>query len=351
MRTRTRLGAALMSAFAVCSAMCVAAPTAHATFPDHNGRIAFRRYLDEERTQGAVFTIKANGTDEHQVTFPPPGYVDQNPDVSPDGRRIAFSRQSTTECCTNEIFVVDVDGQHLTKLTNNPSGADCILTTGCAGAPAWSPDGSKIAFDRLIGPIVDDVAYEWAIYIMNADGSQLRQVTEKVHPTQGEDNNPQWSPDGHSLVFQRNNVRGAQPEGGIALWTVNLETGRERRVTPFDLRAGDTPDWSPDGQRILFHSNNDGSPDVSANLYTVRADGTDLRQLTFEAGGVRNVLGSSYSPDGKRIVFGRRPATGGTNADIFIIKVDGTNERPLTQTVLYDSYPDWGPRLDKHHHA
>jgi TolB protein len=119
---------------------------------------------------------------------------------------------------------------------------------------------------------------------------------------------------------------------------------------PFDLRAGDTPDWSPDGQRVLFHSNNGGPPDVSANLYTVRADGTDLRQLTFEEGGVRNVLGSSYSPGGKRIVFGRRPATGGTNADIFIIHVDGTHERPVTQTVLYDSFPDWGPKSEKHDH-
>jgi Tol biopolymer transport system component len=350
MRTR-KLGTALLAAFAVSAALCAAAPTAHATFPDHNGRIAFRRYLNEERTWGAVFTIKANGTDEHQVTFPPPGYVDQNPDVSPDGRRITFERNSMTSCCTQEVYVVDVDGANLTKLTpSNTPDEDCLFNTGCAGAPAWSPDGTKIAFGRQIGPIVDDLAYEAAIYVMRADGTHLRQITQQVHPATGEDTNPQWSPDGRSLVFQRNNVRGAQPEGGIALWTVNLRTGHEQRITPFDLRAGDTPDWSPDGQRILFHSNNDGDPDVSANLYTVRADGTDLRQLTFEEGGVRNVLGSSYSPDGKRIVFGRRPATGGTNADIFIIKVDGTHERALTQTVLYDSYPDWGPRLDKHDH-
>jgi TolB protein len=350
MRTQTKLGLAALAVLTVSSAFGVAVPRASATSPDHNGRIAFRRYLNEERTWGAVFTIKPNGTDERQVTFPPAGHVDQNPDVSPDGRRITFNRDSTTSCCTQEVFVVDVDGDNLTNLTNDPSGTDCILANGCDSAPAWSPDGTEIAFSRQIGPIEDDLAHDVAIYVMNADGSHRRQITQKVHPATGEDGNPQWSPNGRSLVFQRNNVRGAEPVDGIALWTINLETGRERRITPFDLRAGDTPDWSPDGHRILFHSNNDGPPDVSANLYTVRADGTDLSQLTFLEGGQVNVLGSSYSPDGKKIVFARRPATGGTNADIFIMKVDGTHERPLTQTVLYDSYPDWGPRPHQQGH-
>jgi TolB protein len=348
MRTRTKLGTAAMAALLVSSAFCVGVPRVSATFPDHNGRIAFRRYLNEERTWGAVFTIKPNGTHERQVTFPPTGYVDQNPDVSPDGRRITFSRESTTSCCTQEVFVVDVDGDNPTNLTNNPTDGDCLFSNGCDVSPAWSPDGTKIAFAHQAGTTIDDLVF--AIYIMNADGSHRRQITQQVHPATGEDVAVQWSPDGRSLVFQRNNVRGAEPEGGIALWTIDLESGRERRITSFDLRAGDTPDWSPDGQRVLFHSNNDGPPDVSANLYTVRADGTDLRQLTFEDGGVRNVLGSSYSPDGKYIVFGRRPATGGRNADIFIMKVDGTHERPLTQTLLYDSFPDWGPRPDKHDH-
>ena len=346
MRTRIKLGTPAIVALLVSAVLVVAAPTANATYPDHNGSIAFRRYLNEERTWGAVFTIKANGTHEQQVTFPPLGYVDQNPDVSPDGRRIAFERTSTTSCCTVEIYVVDVDSHNLTQLTNNPPDQDCLFTTGCDGGAAWSPDGTKLAFGRQIGPTIEDLVT--AIYIMNADGSHVRQVTQRVRPATGEDGAPQWSPDGRSLLFQRFNVGGAQPDRGLALWTIDLDTGRERRITPYDLRAGDTPDWSPDGQRILFHSNNDGPPDVSANLYSVRADGTDLRQLTFEAGGVRNVLGSSYSPDGKWIVFGRRPATGGRNADIFIIKVDGSHERPLTQTQLYDSFPDWGPRTHKH---
>ena len=77
-------------------------------------RTAFRRFLDEERSTGAVFTINPVGTDERQITRPPIGFVDRNPDVSPDGRRIAFEREGDNY---DEIFVVNVDGSGLTQLT------------------------------------------------------------------------------------------------------------------------------------------------------------------------------------------------------------------------------------------
>ena len=64
---------------------------------------------------------------------------------------------------------------------------------------------------------------------------------KKARPALGEDTDPQWSPDGRQLMFQRNNVRAAIPQDGIALWTITLATGCEKRITPWDLRAGDTP--------------------------------------------------------------------------------------------------------------
>src|SRR5258708_7136646 len=93
MTTRTRLGAAAIAILLMGSAMSWMASPAEATFRDHNGRIAFRRFLNEERTWGAVFTIKPDGTQERQITFPPAGTVDRNPDVSPDGHRIVFQRE------------------------------------------------------------------------------------------------------------------------------------------------------------------------------------------------------------------------------------------------------------------
>src|SRR6478609_1196500 len=201
--------AALLFAWVV-----VPAIPAQATFPGDNGAIAFRRFLNVERTWGAIFTIRPDGRGERQVTNPPFGYVDRDQDVSPDGRKIAFQRE-TVDC-----------------------GADCNSSE---------------------------------VFVVNADGSQLRQLTE-------------------------------QAPGAVcgAAGTCN-----------------ESPAWSPDGRRILFHSNNSQNPDVSANLYTIRPDGTHLRQLTFDTGGTVNYLGSSYSPDGTMITFGRRPETAGA-ADVFV---------------------------------
>ncbi len=151
---------------------------------------------------------------------------------------------------------------------------------------------------------------------MRADGSHVKRLTQKSLPATGEDSQPQWSPDGSEILFERWNVRGAKPLDTVALWILDLRTGKERQITPSSLMAGDTPDWSPDGRLILFHDHHDDPPDVSANLWTVRPDGSELTQLTFVDDGVTSYLGSSFSPDGTKIVVGRRPATGGVGANV-----------------------------------
>ena len=170
-------------------AMAISAVPVQATFPEttagsHSGD------LNEDRTTGAVFTIRPNGTRERQVTIPPQGYVDRNPDISPDGKRIAFEREGVDcgpDCSYDEIFVVDVNGSHLTQLTHNATGKVCGDAGGfCNGSPAWSPDGKLIAFRRASGPVVDDLIQNQGISVMNADGSGIHPVTETVNPAEGE---------------------------------------------------------------------------------------------------------------------------------------------------------------------
>jgi TolB protein len=211
----------------------VASP-ADATYSGENGQIAFRRFLTLDQTWGAVFTIRPNGKDERQVTNPPRGFVDRNPDVSPDGRRIVFEREGVDcgpDCSYDEIFVVNTDGTNLTQLTHNPPGLVCGTGGFCNGSPAWSPDGMRIAFSRASGLVADDLIESVGIYVMDADGSGVRQITQALKPALGEDSDPQWSPDAREIVFQRFNVRTAAPADGVALWIVDLASGAERRVT------------------------------------------------------------------------------------------------------------------------
>ena len=179
-----RLVIAVLAALAWVS---VSALPAQATFAGDNGRIAFRRFLDEERSTGAVFTINPDGTDERQITHPPAGFVDRNPDVSPDGGRIAFEREGEHY---DEIFVVNVNGKRLTQLTRNAPGEVCDFGGTCSGSPAWSPTGRQIAFRRASGLIQDDLIENQGIFVMNADGSRIRQVTQKARPAMGEDTDP-----------------------------------------------------------------------------------------------------------------------------------------------------------------
>src|SRR3954469_24294978 len=91
--TRTSiLRTTVIGIFALACAVVSTTP-AEATFAGQNGRIAFRRFLDLDQSTGAVFTARPDGTHELQVTHPAPGFVDRNPDVSPDGRRIVFQRE------------------------------------------------------------------------------------------------------------------------------------------------------------------------------------------------------------------------------------------------------------------
>ena len=111
-----------------------------------------------------------------------------------------------------------------------------------------------------------------------------------------------------------------------------------RRVTPFSLNAGDGPDWSPDGKRILFRSPENGTF-LGSQLYTIGPDGSGLKQVTHVPDGT-TLYSASFSPDGRRITVAMQ-GTGGA-ADIYTMKTDGTGITPVTRTPERDSAPDWG---------
>jgi Tol biopolymer transport system component len=148
---------------------------------------------------------------------------------------------------------------------------------------------------------------------------------------------PNFSPDGDRILFERKNLGRRKPKGARAIFVVNVDGSGILRITPWSLSAGD-PDWSPDGKWILFGSNE--HLNKKSQLYVIHPDGTGLKQLTHRREGTLGAS-ASFSPDGKWIVLG---ASGvGGNADVYIMRANGTGARAVTRTRLWDSTADGAP--------
>jgi len=179
---------------------------------------------------------------------------------SPDSQKLAFS--CAIGDADRDIWVVDADGENLVNITDTHPGHQ--------EWPSWSPflagGTSRIAYAQF-------VAGEPQIWTMNPDGSDARQVTS------GMDRQPAWSPDGTTIAFQRT---GASIFGDI--WLVNANGGGERAFVGQHLAGPqEAPSWSPDGRLLAFSSTHEkygsGEP-LTHQIYTVWADGSKLARRT-----------------------------------------------------------------------
>jgi TolB protein len=318
MNVRTFLGLGAVALTSVAALTAVAS----ATMPGKNGKIVFRVALGHP---ARLEIVNADGTGERRLTRTK-GVNDSHPDWSPDGSTIAFQRcvvKGTAPCV---IIKVRAGGTGLERL--GPGNDDRAM-------PTWAPNGKLIAFSRAWGPVQSDWIKFNELFVMNASGKGLSQITRfnASRPFSTFVGGSSWSPDGKQLVFEMGTSPRGEPANALALFVVNADGSDLRQLTPWSLNAGERPDWSPDGELILFKAPAKGQ---HGNLYTINPDGSGLRQLTRYPP-PRAVYSGAFSPDGEWITFSRFPGPG-----IFVMRVDGTGVRQITRGGWH-SEPDWGP--------
>jgi Tol biopolymer transport system component len=340
---RLSRGVAFAAALGLVSALAMAAP-ASATSPGDNGRIAFKGYLDTDRSTGAIFTVRPSGTGARQITFPTASTVDDQPDWSANGSLIAFRRCAPDTACA--IYTVRPNGTHLRRLSAPcPANAPDIETV-CAdeGEVAFLPDGHHVVFTSATGrvrefPDGEGFIEHSDIVIRDLSGRHAH-VVLRSRPFAGDNGEMVASPNGRSIAFVRHNSPLSKPADGVAIFVMRSDGSHLRRITPWSLRAGDHPDWSPDGRWILFRSPDNGDF-LNSQLYVIHPDGSGLRQITHVSADTM-LLSSSFSPDGRRIVYSQ--AGFGGQPDIFTMSVYGNDVHQVTSTPLWESAPDWGSR-------
>jgi Tol biopolymer transport system component len=268
--------------------------------------------------------ISPDGSGERQLTHPDPGVIDDQPDWSADGTKIAFTHCVPARC---EAWTMNADG----------SGAKRIGPSEERSAPAWAPDGKVLAVNRAFGSVENNqIEFSQLVLVDSSTGRIIRRLDARSN-FQGDTGNAGWAPDGTQVVFGRVNSSTGSPPGAGAVFVVNADGTGLRRLTPWSLNGGDHPVWSPDGKLILFRAVSD---EVYGNLYTIHPDGTGLHKLTgYDS--TTMVLSYSFSPDGRWITFAKSGVGG--EPDVFVMRADGSDIHPVTQTTLWDSAPDWGP--------
>lgn len=269
-----------------------------------SGKIVFSSGQD-------IFTINPDGRELRQLTSGVYGEINVQPAWSPDGSQIAFV--SNRDGGDVEIYLMDAMGEKAQRLT---------FQEGEDSEPAWSPDGSKIAYVHGDDPSVNGYinsasCHRPDIYLMSADGSNQLRLTKK-----GENTDPAWSPDGTRILFS------SKQEGvNFELYILNLFDGELLRLT-HSLTAEAEPAWSPDGDSIAFISGytdsfmecgvdgiiqNPSPFQVSSGGDIFLLNLTNYTQKKLTADGGYNEM--AFSPDGTQLAVSHQNQ--GTNLYMF----------------------------------
>ena len=325
-------------AISVCSAALPSTETAWAAPALPGGTLAFAS--DRDSSTAPSTQIYLSGTDgtglERLTNFP---WWAMEPSWSPDGTRIAFAGvrpeayfkgdfvpfngNPHLTAHAHDIYVMNRDGSHLQKLTNRDRENDQY--------PAWSPDGSTIAFMRGCDPV--NCAPH--IALMGSDGSNPVEITHG----EGLDFRPTWSPDGSTLAFERD----APDFSHAGVFVVNRDGSGLTKLVGLDTSGlsglfGEDPVWSPEGNKIAFW--NPTIPALQAVNVATKKVSTIAKAADLGPGpdGLRY---ASWSPDGRWLAIAA-DGEGSDGAAVYLVSSDGGTIMPMPNAQDASS-PAWRP--------
>jgi Tol biopolymer transport system component len=258
---------------------------------------------------GDIYVMNPDGTNPTVIN--PSPKPEEQPAWSPDGSKIAFaSKRNDKDGSGLDIFVMDANGQHLKQLTT---------AKGDDTAPSWSPTGQQIAFQskRDMGPPPE-------IWIMNADGTRQTRLTNSSK----QDIEPVWSPDGSKIAFMSDRM------GGPNIWVMKPDGTGVTQLTFTKAPEGD-PAWSPDGTLIAYGSKKFDKDGSAFDVLTMKPDGTFVQRLTTVKG---DDLEPTWSRDGLKLAF---TSNRDGNAEVYTMNANGTDQQRRTNKSGADRQPDW----------
>jgi TolB protein len=278
------------------------------------GRIVFSNGTQD------IWVARADGSGAHRITRTSAQEFD--PTWSPYGSQIAYRHQTGGDE-TTEIFVMDADGSAQHNLTRNR-----VADWG----PDWSPNGRWIAWNSAVGTD----GYGLFGYVMRPDGSRVRRIANHYVEY------PAWSPDGSKIAFMAQEAGAAGDDPDYNIFVMDADGSTVRRLTNAPGEDG-WPAWSPDGARIVFASARDdcsiseaadclSTGDIGPwiDVWIMSPNGSHLRRVTKEFGQF-----FAWSPDGREVLV-----AGG--ASMFVIRPDGSGKSEVTVSgVPHPLFPDW----------